>query len=245
MCCSSCSHARMRTCGTLPHESRTLLKNLLELLLRLFLSEAGVLAVHEYGSIDVVTEFGHSDLHLPFPVGLQSMVSGPKGGLRSLFNNLMLHPQTIGPKCADTKFFSSPATIRQGVDYYLRFFPEDTSSKSSQQKKPLVTGEVRIFSIAVWQSNGASNSSTRTDGLIVRWNCDQASAEYFQKPHVPKSMNKFLPELKLIASLRNPTDAFISKWLQTIKSDPQRVSEFERTTGKFPRFLFTKRLLCP
>eukprot|EP00750_Incisomonas_marina_P014593 INCI17692.2.p1 GENE.INCI17692.2~~INCI17692.2.p1 ORF type:complete len:540 (-),score=75.69 INCI17692.2:187-1806(-) len=128
------------------------------------------------------------------------LVGGPKGGLRSLFNNLMLHPQTIGPKCADTKFFSSPATIRQGVDYYLRFFPEDTSSKSSQQKKPLVTGE--------------------------------ASAEYFQKPHVPKSMNKFLPELKLIASLRNPTDAFISKWLQTIKSDPQRVSEFERTTGR-------------
>ena len=60
----------------------------------------------------------------------------------------------------------------------------------------------------------------------------QASGELFQKKNVPRSINKMLPDAKLMASLRNPVDAFVSKWLQTIKSDPTRVAKFEAETGK-------------
>ncbi len=59
----------------------------------------------------------------------------------------------------------------------------------------------------------------------------QASSEYFQRQHVPQAVSKLLPNVKLIASLRDPTDAFISKWLQTISSDSKRVEEFETKSG--------------
>ena len=61
----------------------------------------------------------------------------------------------------------------------------------------------------------------------------KASAEYFQKQHVPAAISSMLPDVRLIVSLRNPTDAFISKWLQTIKSDEKRVRDFETKTGRF------------
>ena len=78
------------------------------------------------------------------------------------------------------------------------------------------------------RNHGTQNRQSPCDGFIAVL---KASAEYFQKLHVPKAISQMLPEVKIIASLRNPTDAFISKWLQVIKSDPKRVQAFEDKTG--------------
>jgi len=117
-----------------------------------------------------------------------------RSGTRSLNKYLQQHPSIQMASRREVHFFNKSDNFRQGLNWYKSFFP---------------TKIYKFF----FESKSKSK-------LI----CGDATPDYIYNPEVPLRIKKSLPNVKLIAVLRNPIDRAYSHYHYMVRTNRENLS---------------------
>lgn len=128
------------------------------------------------------------------------IIGAPKAGTTSLHEYLKTHPEIHLPSWKETNFFLDPR-YQRGVDWYLDWVLGEADSEPSRGE-----ASVRYMSGTPWL---VSDEEAARENL---------PAEYADAPErvIPTRIHQALPEVKLIALLRDPVKRCISEYRMAV-----------------------------
>jgi hypothetical protein len=124
------------------------------------------------------------------------VIGAPKAGTTSLFEYLRTHPELHLPKWKETNFFLDH-TYGRGVEWYFDWILEGAPAGA-------VCGEASVRYMA-----GTARSEV-ADGKPE--GAAEAEADLVPEQVVPSRIHAALPDVKLIALLRDPVDRCVSEY---------------------------------
>lgn len=139
------------------------------------------------------------------------VIGAPKAGTTSLHHYLRTHPQIYLPPEKEAPFFSHDREFRQGWDWYLRSTFDDAPPERLWGK------------VTPWYMAG---SPKREEGVSGR----PAPGEKLERV-IPDRIRSVLPDVKLIAILRDPVERCISNYRMLVKHGETQRS-FDETTAE-------------
>jgi hypothetical protein len=124
------------------------------------------------------------------------IIGAPKAGTTSLHEYLKTHPEVHLPSWKETNFFLDPR-YQRGVDWYLDWVLGEANGEPVQGE-----ASVRYMAGTPWL---VSDEEAAAENL---------PAEYAEAPErvIPNRIHEALPEVKLIALLRDPVKRCLSEY---------------------------------
>ncbi len=119
------------------------------------------------------------------------IIGAHKAGTTSLFNYLKPHPEVFVPELKEARFFA--------------FKPDDPDYLKKGSK---------AYPITTINQYSALFDTVKDEKAI-----GEASPNYLTSMHAAEKIHKYIPKVKLIASLRNPIDRVYSLYLMALRSN--------------------------
>ena len=131
------------------------------------------------------------------------VVGAYKSGTTALYRYLSQHPQVYVSPLKETNFFALEGTTPsyQG--------PRDNQAPTNR------------LSITCWE-----DYQRQFEGVTDERAVGEASPLYLYSPDAPKRIQQRLPDVKLIAILRQPADRAYSNFLHLLRDDRERIHSF-------------------
>lgn len=131
------------------------------------------------------------------------IIGGVKCASTSLFRYLIEHPNVLPGSYKEPGFFNNRSWLRAGLRFhkYLNNFPRKSSKETSILNWPTLSPEGKIVETKLEQKRDINR----------KYVTGEASATYNFSAN-PRLVKFFLPRVKIIVLLRNPTYRFISHW---------------------------------
>lgn len=135
-----------------------------------------------------------ANTHHPIPSFI--LIGAQKAGTTWLWNNLKQHPELALPKAKEIHFFGGSEMFRKGTDWYYQHFDGLDPSK--------MTGEA---------------STTYLYDYVPYWESPSGELRHDDSlPCIPELVTKELPDVKILAILRNPVSRALSAYRHYTKS---------------------------
>lgn len=146
------------------------------------------------------------------------VIGAPRSGSTALFQRIAQHPAIFCSKPKEPNFF---ALMGETADFV------------EPDGRPRPVGELGITDIESYRALFDSAADAAAIG--------EASVAYMPDPRVPQRIHRLVPDVKLIAILRNPVDAAFSGYLMTRGHGVEPCETFEaalqdqrrRETGRY------------
>lgn len=166
------------------------------------------------------------------------IIGAAKAGTTSLYNYLKVHPQVYMSPVKETNFF---ALDGKGLEAYWQGYALDPFASSTHA---IDTWDK--YQLLYQRANGA-----RAIG--------EASPAYLYVPQVPHRIRHYLPDVKLVAVLRNPVDRAYSHYiyyrrdgreqqvdfLKALDEEEQRIRQGQVATWSYKQMGYYHALLKP
>lgn len=129
------------------------------------------------------------------------IIGAPKAGTSSLYNYLQQHPEIYMSPVKEPHFFA--------------FADQKLSFRGPGDRERL---QDTVTNLADYKKLFAGVTNEKAIG--------EASTTYLGNPQAPERIKKYLPQVKLIAIVRNPADAAYASFLHLLRDGDESITDF-------------------
>lgn len=140
------------------------------------------------------------------------IIGAGKSGTTSLYYYLKQHPEVYMSPVKEPKFF---ALEGRGVNFTGPGDQETMSRMANNRAITDIEGYRKLF-----------------DGVAGEKAVGEASPMYLHSPQAPARIKHYVPDVRLVAVLRNPVERAYSAYLHQVRDGREKIADFARALGE-------------